>query len=349
MPGLFTDDIGSVPLPQGVDKNRMRSIASGIIDGSCSPSDKSYFNRVVSELMAGKLSSGLDRPNYPQVSDMIDSFFTPMELFSEPDEPWVVVKEKAFIPELDAIKDVAKKQFEEKNTPVELRVCVTGPLDLYVRKVSTQVQSDLLLNIAKSVSRFVENSLMNKEYLKTKVVSIDEPSFGLNPNILVEADDLIKAWDIAVEPAKDLDVQVHLHSSVQAEVAYQTKNIQIIGIESAEDPRNLDAINKHDLESYDRFLRLGIARTNISALASEYEQKTGVNVWSDQAKLLEMIDAMENTRTIVGRLKGAWNVFGDRIKYVGPDCGMGLWPSSDSAIKLIGNTVTAVREFKDGK
>jgi len=320
---MLSDDIGSFPLPEGVEKAD---------DG------------IIKDIMQRKVSSGLMRPNYPQVGDMIAQFFSSMEEFHEEGQPWLIKKENAKIPEIEIIDDIAKEYYEKNSQPLELRVCVTGPLELYLKKVGNQVQGDLLMNLAESVSRFVENSLVDKEYMKTKTVSIDEPSLGLNPNIVAEQEDLVKALDLAVKPAKGLDIQVHLHAPNSADLIYETDNIGIIGIETAEEPKFLEEIDKDDLEQHDKFLRVGIARSNIYGIAADYKEGKGIDVWKEK-DFAAMVNEMENSEIMKKRLNNSLKVFDDRIMYAGPDCGLSAWPSQDSAELLLRNVAGVVEEF----
>ena len=59
----------------------------------------------------------------------------------------------------------------------------------------------------------------------------------------------------------------------------------------------------------------------------------------------KLVDAMENQETITGRLEKAHRIFGDRIRYAGPDCGLGLWPDASAAARLLENTAKAIAEF----
>jgi 5-methyltetrahydropteroyltriglutamate--homocysteine methyltransferase len=335
---VFSDDIGSFPIPAGADRKTIRSIAGKIVRGEADSAEMNSFSEVVSGIMQKKIDSGIMRPTYPQVQDMISGFFSPIESFYEKERPWVIRKEYAVLPELSAFGPVAKRFFEEKGKPLELRVCITGPLELYLKAAGNQVQGDLLQNLAESVSRFVENALIKTKYLRTSTVSVDEPSLGINPNIIVERSDLISALDTAAEKAKKLDVQIHLHSPSAAELVYETRNIRIIGIESAEDPKALSEVRKEDLVSCDKFLRAGIARTNISSLLADYREKGG----SDP---VEAVRVLESKETIRKRLDRAYSLFGDRLMYAGPDCGLGGWPSQEAAYQLLRNCADAVDGF----
>jgi len=326
---MLSDDIGSFPLPEGVKREGLKG---------------EEFEQVVRDIMQRKISSGIQRPNYPQLRDMISQFFSSIEESHDEEKAWLIEKEKAKIPEIDALEPVAREFYEKNSKPLELRVCVTGPLELYLDKVGNQVQGDLLMNLAESISRFVENSLVDKEYMKTKTVSIDEPSLGLNPNIVAEQEDLVKALDLAVKPAKGLDIQVHLHAPNSADLIYETENIGIIGIETAEEPIFLEDIDKGELEQHDRFLRVGIARSNIYGVAADYKESKGIDIWKEKG-FDAMVNEMENKEIMRKRLEKSLKIFGDRIKYAGPDCGLSAWPSQDSAELLLRNVAEVVEEF----
>ena len=54
---------------------------------------------------------------------------------------------------------------------------------------------------------------------------------------------------------------------------------------------------------------------------------------------------METPGTIAKRLQKAYSIFGGRIKYAGPDCGLGSWPSQELAFSLLKNTGIGIKEF----
>jgi 5-methyltetrahydropteroyltriglutamate--homocysteine methyltransferase len=54
---------------------------------------------------------------------------------------------------------------------------------------------------------------------------------------------------------------------------------------------------------------------------------------------------VETKEKIKNRLEKAYALFGDRIKYAGPDCGLGSWPSQELAFKLLQNTGMGIKEF----
>ena len=351
---ITSDDIGSFPLPGNFEKERIQKILYDLAEPKSSFASSLGFDmikpreqdgeqllyKVVSDAMNLKLKSGLMCPNYPQFHDMIKAFRL-CEKYQEEGKPWVIRDEFARTIEVEMVDKFAC----ENNKKINLRVCVTGPLELYLKNFGNNVEADMLKNIAVSVSKFIKNIKENLKNINLKVVSIDEPTLGLNPNIVVGEDDLINAWKICVDSAVDCDVQIHLHSSKDIEKVYQS-NIPVIGIETAEEPKNLEMIAKSDFEKYDKFLRLGIARTNIFGLAADFLEQSGEDVWKTN-NFNEMINKMENPGVIGKRLDNGYKIFGERLSYAGPDCGLGGWKTQEAAFLLLKNTADAVNEFNE--
>jgi 5-methyltetrahydropteroyltriglutamate--homocysteine methyltransferase len=344
MPEIISDDIGSFPLPKDADREKIRNIASKIAAGKAGKEDRDIFDPVIGQMMQKKIDSGIMRPNYPQVHDMSAYFTQLMEDYSEEDEPWLVKEKHAVLSELSALGPAGKKFLKDTGEPLQLRVCVTGPLELYLKSVGGSVQEDLLMNIAKSVSRFIENSILDTSYLKTSVFSIDEPSLGLNPNLAIDPDILAEAWETAAKKAGRRDIEIHLHSVNAVDMVYCVDKINVIGVEYAASPKALDLLDKSEIESYDKFLRVGVARTDITRMAAEYNEKYATDLWATR-DFSGLTGKMENVRNITKRLKTAYELFGDRIKYAGPDCGTGSWPGQDAAYALLKNAADAVTKF----
>ena len=58
-----------------------------------------------------------------------------------------------------------------------------------------------------------------------------------------------------------------------------------------------------------------------------------------------MIKSFNSSEIVKKRLDKAYSEFGERIKYAGPDCGLGTWPSQRSAFILLKNTGRGIKEF----
>lgn len=315
--GVFFDDIGSYPLPRGM---RLEEL-----------SEEKYLE-VVGNVLAQKISAGVEVPTYPQFRDMIRMFMGPIENPDLSESPYIIKKENAEILELRAVPQGQK-----------VRVCVTGPIELYISAFGATNYTDILYNLAESVARFLENA---KEHGRMAVASLDEPSLGISSNIIFSEEEMQKALDIASRPCRDMDCEVHLHSSLFAEACARVPGISILGVESAANPDYLKLIDRSLLEETDTYIRAGIARTDILAMSARLNEMLAVNLWDDPARLEREIFSMESPQVMERRLEAAFSLFGERLRAVGPDCGLGSWPSQDMAYKLLSNCAAAVKSFR---
>ncbi|MBC7085087.1 MAG: methionine synthase [Methanomethylovorans sp.] len=338
MNNVIFDDIGSYPLPEGITKEWVEKAFSKHTE-----SEKLFH--VINNAFQQKIDAGVEVPTYPQYQDMNEQFLSIIKDTESTEEPFKVKEEAARIIELDAIQPAAQMYMQSQGEKKNVRVCVTGPLEMYLKEFGGTEYSDILYLLAESVDRFLKNSIKNSGYLNISVVSIDEPSIGINPQVMFDDDELITALKIATKSAhrRGIDVQIHLHSPLHYKLACDSSNINVIGVESASHPSYLDLIDKKVLEESDSFLRVGIARTDISNLVSFLNDKYDTNVWKDTSRLQEIVTQLETPDVISKRLQKAYSIFGERIKYVGPDCGLGSWPSQKIAFQLLQNVAQGIK------
>lgn len=336
------DDVGSYPLPDGISKDW--------ITGAIKKGDPKSMD-IIKDAMCQKIDAGVCVPTYPQFQDMTQQFLEIINDESMTEEPMLVRKENARITELDALEDVGAEYFKKTGNMLNIRICVTGPIELYTRQFGGTSYKDILDILAKNVDRFIANSIDNAKNFKITTVSIDEPSIGINSQIMFGDDDIIGALEKASKTTAShrIDTEIHLHSPLHYGLVCRTKTIGIIGVESAANPSYLDLIDKKDLEKYDKFLRVGIVRTDIFNMAAVLNEKYGINVWKEPSRLEEIITGIETPNVIEKRLAIYYRFFGDRIKYAGPDCGLGAWPTQELAFNLLKNTSMGIKEFMKSK
>jgi 5-methyltetrahydropteroyltriglutamate--homocysteine methyltransferase len=290
------------------------------------------YLQLVKETLAQKMAAGVEVPTYPQFRDMIKMFMQPIENAENQESPYLIKREAAEILELQAI------------TPGQnVRVCVTGPVELYLHAFGATNYTDILYNIARSVARFLGRAL---ESGKMAVASLDEPSLGISSAIVFDEEEIQKALEIASRPCTGMDCEVHLHSPLFAELCTRVPGLSIIGVESAAHPDYLKLIDRKILEDTDTYLRAGIARTDILSMAASLNDRLGINIWEDPARMEMEILAMESPQIMEGRLEAAYRTFGSRLRAAGPDCGLGSWPSQSMAGKLLSNTAAAIASFR---
>lgn len=336
---ILFDDIGSFPLPEGINREWVEQAAKN---------NDPKLPDILKDAMQQKIDAGVDVPTYPQFRDMNRMFLDIINDESSHEEPLIVRKDRARIMELSAIEEVGDRYAGKTGEKLNIRLCVTGPIELYLKQFGGTAYKDVLNAFSTSIDRFISNSIENAKKLQISVISIDEPSIGINPQIMFNDSDMIEALTIATKSSglNKIDTEIHLHSPLHYKLICRVPSISIIGVESAANPSYLDLIDKKDLEDYDKFLRIGVARTDIFGMAAVLNEKYNTNVWKEPAKLDEITAQMETPQIIEKRLRIAYSIFGNRIKYAGPDCGLGSWPSQELAFNLLKNTGAGIKEFR---
>lgn len=338
---MIYDDIGSYPLPEGISSDWIQSAIT-------SRSQDDQLFEIISSAMEQKVIAGVEVPTYPQFQDMNQQFLKVIDDPACVDAPLLVKESEAKILELEALRDYASKYRSDHGAKFKIRVCVTGPVELYLKEFGSTAYGDVLLSFAKSIDRFVKNSIKQSGDLVVNTISIDEPSIGLNPQIMLDDEDIINALTIAGESAHrhGIDAEIHLHSPLNYKLVCQVPSINVIGVESASNPSYLELIDRTDLLATDTFIRAGIARTDIYGLSAILNEKYNINVWKEPDRLSEVVTGMETPQVIAKRLSRCYDMFGEHIKYVGPDCGLGSWPTQNIAAQLLKNTAAGIDKFR---
>jgi len=339
---LLIDDIGSFPLPAYAKRelfDRAYALAREVvINGRDIKKDDFLYNnfyRVIVDSFRMKCEAGLDVVNYPQHYD-IHKQFTEVIQKAMSKGTYVVEKRDAIIPEVHVIKEEAKTIYEETGRRIPLRVCVTGPIELYLKMVGPTPYKDVLLMFAETVKRFAENPILDLKYVKTMVVSLDEPSLGFQ-NFAVDRDTFLDVLEKAFN-FKGAVRQIHLHSPSIVSEILNVQNVDVVSLEYAASPKNIESLSKKALEKADKNVRVGIARTDLDSILAELYDKD-INKPS-----IEQL--VEDEATIRRRFKDAKEKYGERMTFTGPDCGLGGWPTQDAAQLLLKRTVNAVKSTR---
>ncbi len=315
---MIFDDIGSFPLPNGISREWVEENL-----------ESKEFSEMVQRAFFMKVNAGVELPNYPQFRDMNKMF---LDLIKNPEyqeDAYLIKKKFAKIREVEVLKEIEVEK---------LRVCITGPFELYYQEFGAVIYEDLLENLAKSLSRFIEN--LDE---RVKCISIDEPSLGTNPELQPTNEQIF----LALEKLRFKgDTQIHLHSPLFYTKILEVKTIDVIGIEAAKEEKNMFFVDKEELESYDKFIRVGVARSDIDGIIAEYNSKFNVNAWKDRKEIIKAIDTIEKPEIIRGRIEKAEKLFEDRLRYIGPDCGLFSFPSQLHAVKLLENVKIAKENYE---
>jgi 5-methyltetrahydropteroyltriglutamate--homocysteine methyltransferase len=340
---VLVDDVGSFPLPLRVGRKLFdeayvrarRAIGAGKGIATDSFLQESFYS-VVIESFRMKYAAGLDVVNYPQHYDMHRQLTDVITLAMEKGT-YVVDEKDAIIPEVFVIGEEARRLYEEFGKKIRLRVCVVGPLELYLKLVGTIPYRDILLMLAETAKRFAENSILNSKYVKTEVVSLDEPSFGFL-NVSADKDVILDVLKKAFS-FTGATKQIHLHSSLKATDVLNVEGLDVVSLEFGASPKNLDCLSKKKLNEADKYVRVGVTRTDVDSIRAELYDR-GI----EKPAVDQLVEPEETMRK---RFNVANEKFGERLLFVGPDCGLGGWPSQDAAELLLKRTVDAVKKAQN--
>src|SRR3990172_12417563 len=180
----LVDDVGSFPLPAAVESATFsyayRRAREAMANGRGIREDAflwENFGRVTLDAFKQKCLTGLDVVNYPQQYDGMKQVSDVVHKAMEKGT-FLIDERDAFLPEVQLIKEEAKNLSEEIGCKIRLRVSLFGTMEQYLKELGTVAYDDILDNYAETIRRFAKNSILDTNYVKTEVVSIDEPSFG---------------------------------------------------------------------------------------------------------------------------------------------------------------------------
>jgi 5-methyltetrahydropteroyltriglutamate--homocysteine methyltransferase len=339
---ILIDDVGSFPLPPHVDgkvyEEAYRRAREAIVSrkGIGKEGSLSTFSQVVIDSFRKKVKAGLDVVNYPQHYDMHRQVADVLRE-SMKEGTYLIDEQKAVLPEVHVIGCEAKNFYEETCKTLQLRVCVIGPMELYLKELGTRAHQDVLQMLAENVRRFANNSILNTKYVKTVAVSLDEPSFGFQ-EISADRDTILDTLERAFD-FTGVVKQIHLHSPSRVSDVLSVKNVDVVSLEYAASPRNIDTVSRKMLDQSDKRIRVGITRTDINSIMAELYDK-GITK-------PDAYQIVESEETIRKRFEAAREKYGDRMTFTGPDCGLGGWPTQEAAQLLLKRTVDAVKKVEN--
>jgi len=163
MNNLIFDDIGSYPLPESMTKEWMQKAFS-------KHSDREKLFQLINDSFQQKIDAGVESPTYPQYQDMNEQFLSIIKDPENTEEPFKVKENAARIVELEAIQPAAQMYMQSHGEKQNTRVCVTGPLEMYLKEFGGTEYTDILYLFAESVDRFLKNSIENSGYLNVSEV-----------------------------------------------------------------------------------------------------------------------------------------------------------------------------------
>ena len=350
-PQIPSDDVGSFPLPTGVTREEITRAAALIhrILVKSPFSDSLNRNRYLQQKLicpvvdAFKLKqkTGILWPNYPQFRDINRQF---LDLL---DSDLSIKAENALIPEVEILRGYAREHYDQTGEKTFCRVCITGPVELGMQLFGTTVSSDVILLLAESVNKFVQNYSVNTEYFEVPLIALDDPSIGIRDLPTLEDRDISAALTEATKNENDQEILIHLHSLTRLDPVLIVPNITIIGAEFAGTPDYLSFLSKEQLTEFNKKVRAGIANTSLDSLVIQYAERQGLNpgdLYRSPSLLLKTLESIEDINSHFQRVL---DKLGDLVVLAGPDCGLIAWLSQDLASELLRRVAVVVRGILD--
>jgi 5-methyltetrahydropteroyltriglutamate--homocysteine methyltransferase len=360
-------DVGSLPFVGDSKK-----FVEGANRFSLYPADESaeFFEKKVLEGLLDKIRVGIDVPNYPQFRDMNEMFLSMMDGVERINGGYLETKipsvktDKSSIPEVMVIEMHSQMIQEKKGSAFETRICVTGPYTL--SSFFPYKRGDIFSRLGNVISQIVENSIFNNKHGRVSLVSVDEPVFGLQDDVLIDfgsegRENLRRAWESIFRKVKSKNIQtlMHLHSTVD-ELFWDIDSLEIIE-SHVDDPIHQRKNTKEKLESRDKFLKASVAVNDFDALikkridADSPEKLTEsdlneriADAWADIKHgrinpeiFLETVDLMMSRLVKVAERFGV-----ERVPYAGPECGLKGYPTYETAIECLRRVSSAVESFE---
>ena len=348
-------DVGSLPLIDD-EKRFLEGVTTTQI--STSKSVRS-FEKKVADALLDKFESGIDVPNYPQFRDMNQMFLKMIDGVKKTKGGYVetgllsLQARKTRIPEVSAIQKASPELYQKIGKPLRLRMCVTGPYTL--SSLFLYRDSGIFTRLGDVLSKIVQNSVFSGKYGGVVLVAVDEPTFGLLDDPLIDhgsdgRENLRKAWDSILQKAGSKAVQtcLHLHNTADS-LFWEVESLNIIESHVGDSLYHTER-TKESLESTDKFLKASICitdfdkliRNRIAANSTQKLNESAVNqriakTWKDIThKRLDPKTLLEEEKTMQERLNKTVERFGaERVPYAGPECGLRSFPTYESALECL--------------
>lgn len=358
-------DVGSLPFGD------LQKFSKGTEHFLSHPGDDfaKYFEETVVTSFIDKVRAGIDIPNYPQFRDMNKMFFKMINGVEQVKTRYMqtnvlsVKTEKRHIPEVMAIKKNSQEIYEKTGEPYEAKICVTGPYT--IASLLTHRTGETFNSLGHVISQIIENNVFSGKYGRISLVTVDEPTFGLLDDSLVEYGSdgrelLRKAWKSIFQKAVSKGAQtcLHLHSTAD-KLFWEIEALNIIESHVG-DPLYQMRKSKEHLESTDKFLKASICivdfdrliRGNVISACQQKLDELTVNqrvaeIWKKILnKKLKPEIFVEDIELMKKRLIKIVNQFGaERVPYAGPECGLKGFPTYECALECLRRVSKAVENF----
>jgi len=351
-------DVGSLPYIDKLDKlvEGANHYTAGLSDDSAG-----FFEQTIVRAFLDKLDTGIDVAAFPQFRGMNEMFLSTFGGIEKTKSGYVETGRLALspkqgkIPEVAVIEKNAAKVHAQRDSPFQLRICITGPYTL--ASFFPYRTSRTYTQLGQVLSEIVKKNIFAVKHGKVALVSVDEPLFGLVDEPLIDRgtegrENLLSAWELLTNEAKSKSAAtcIHLHHTAD-DLFWSVRSLGIVE-SHVDDPLYEMQVTKKRLEKEDKLLKASIAITDFDHLIKE---KLG-SAMSDDAIAeawrnisngkLNPKTFLENVHVMKKRLAKIIERFGlERVVFAGPECGLRGFPTYASAISCLNQVSKAVKSI----
>ena len=364
---LSSYDVGSLPLrvEESVirDGARRSQTFLSLVRGSDEPSE--VFEEEVVNAFSDKLRAGIDVPNYPQFRDMNEMYFELIRGIEKTEGGYVSLgtpkaRPGSTIPEVAVIKrNISRIKDLTSVDRVRVKACVTGPYTL--ASFFPGKSPGLFEDLGRSLADIVSRSFFDSKNGELALVCIDEPVLGFLNDPLLDygsegRESLRRAWGeiCLAATSRGVETSMHLHDTSD-DLFWDVERLDLVE-SHVDDPLYTLESTKRRLEETDKRLKASVAVTLFDTLIERWLRMEGATgdvqerigeVWTGIRKgSVDSLVFMDEPYLLAERLAKVVERFGqERVPYAGPECGLGGWPSYDSAMECLRRVSDTVRAF----
>ncbi|MHA2072020.1 MAG: hypothetical protein ACW985_09580 [Candidatus Thorarchaeota archaeon] len=226
---------------------------------------------------------------------------------------------------------------------ISYKACITGPLELTLNLqrlagFPRNYDEKLMDFFSDLVEKYVRGALVSSKHLRPEVITMDDPSFGLeglgdfftDTKSDESLNHMITSWNrIYANVPRDIYRGLHLHTSPFEHLFAADWNLleAHVGV----------YVTSEWLEDTDKFVRAAIMRTDGPSFSGDADLKSAWNEIKngDFERYLQKPDEMKRYLDEYLQLYGS-----DRVPFAGPECGVGPWDWRHGAEMALSNLRT---------
>jgi len=356
---LRLTDVGSFPLSANLERYLQGAHQIEVSSGEIKTEDAQYFTDNHNETFIRK-ARALGPENavtsYAQCRGMIAQFLLPEmqhakginelqdettstgEMSKDDSQSLAVAiaignspmaNEKVTFAEVSALQHGAKQICDELGVEqLSFKACITGPLELSLNLqrlagFPRTYDEKLMEFFTKVVKAYVDGAIIDSKHLTVEIVTLDEPTIGFEGlgDFFTDSasdrnlDHLISCWNrIYKTIPSSIYKGIHLHRSPFEALFNADWNLieAHVGV----------FVKRHWLESYDKFVRAAIVRTDGPTIDANTDVKDSwQEIFSGKYE-----PYLQPTTDMEKHLHQTLDLYGvERVPFAGPECGFGPW------------------------